>query len=80
MNNTAYKPRISSPYQMAQRPVYKKEVPKDTVQEEMQKLIGRYEFSAEFAVDTQTATTLKDIQGRNNGVRYCYEYLHPSGY
>ena len=62
--NTTYKPRISSPYQVAQRPVYKKEVPKDTVQEEMQKLIGRYEFTAEFAVDTQTATTLKDIQGR----------------
>lgn len=62
--NTTYKPRISSPYQVAQRPVYKKETSKDTVQEEMQKLIGRYEFTAEFAVDTQTATTLKDIPGR----------------
>ena len=64
MNNTTYKPRISPPYQVAQRPVYKKEVPKDIVQEEMQRLIGRYEFSAEFAVDTQTATTLKDVRGR----------------
>lgn len=63
--NTAYKSRVPSPFQVARKPVYtyKKEVAKDTVQEEINKLLGTYQFSATFEEDTQTATTLKHIPG-----------------
>jgi hypothetical protein len=63
MNNIAYKNRIPSPFQVARKPYYKKEMPKDTVQEEINKLLGTYQFSATFEEDTQTANTLKHIPG-----------------
>lgn len=62
--NTTYKPRISSPYQVARKPQYSPVVKTDTVSEEMKKLLGTYQFSATFEEDTQTANTLKHIQGR----------------
>jgi hypothetical protein len=61
--NTAYKTRVPSPFQVARKPYYQKELPKDTVQGEINKLLGTYQFSATFEEDTQTATTLKHIPG-----------------
>jgi hypothetical protein len=64
MNSTAYKTRISSPFQVARKPQFSPVERKDTVHEEMKKLLGTYNFSATFEIDNQTATTLKDIPGR----------------
>lgn len=63
MNNTAYKTRVPSPFQMARKPAYKRPEQTDTVREEMNKLLGTYQFSATFEEDTQTAATLKHIPG-----------------
>lgn len=62
--NTTYKTRVPSPFQVTRKPSYQKDVAKtDTVQEEVNKLLGTYQFSATFEQDTQTATTLKHIPG-----------------
>ncbi len=65
MNATAYKNRIPSPFQVnRKKPFETKNVAEsDTVREEINKLLGTFEFSATFEVDTQTATTLKHIPG-----------------
>ena len=60
--NIAYKTRLQSPYQVTTRQYYKKES-KDPVREEINKLLGTYEFTAIFEEDTQTASTLKDVPG-----------------
>jgi hypothetical protein len=61
--NTTYKTRVPSPFQVKKpyRPANVSD--SDTVREEINKLIGTYQFSATFEVDTQTASTLKHIDG-----------------
>src|SRR3989338_6881665 len=61
--NTAYKTRVPSPFQVARKPYVPPVEKTDTVREEVRKLLGTYDFSATFEVDTQTATTLKHIPG-----------------
>ena len=60
--NTVYKTRVPSPLMVVRKPYYQKEKV-DTVREEINKLLGTYQFSATFEEDTQTATTLKHIPG-----------------
>lgn len=62
--NTAYKTRVPSPFQVARKPIYQKDVAKtDTVREEVNKLLGTYQFSASFEEDSQTVSTLKHVPG-----------------
>ena len=63
--NTTYKTRIPSPFQVnRKKPFETKNVAEsDTVRGEVNKLLGTYQFSATFEVDTQTASTLKHIPG-----------------
>jgi hypothetical protein len=59
--NTTYRTRIPSPFQVAKKPFKPEKT--DTLHNEVQKLLGTYEFSATFEVDSQTATTLNHIPG-----------------
>jgi hypothetical protein len=65
MNATTYKSRVRSPFQVNKPKPY--QVPNvadsDTVRDEVKKLLGTFEFSATFEVDTQTVSTLKHIPG-----------------
>jgi hypothetical protein len=61
MNAIAYKTRVASPFPVATRQPQK--VKLDPVREEVNKLLGTYQFSATFELDTQTAATLKHIPG-----------------
>ncbi len=65
MNATTYKNRIPSPFQVnRKKPFEAKNVAEsDTVRSEVNKLLGTYQFSATFEVDTQTVSTLKHIPG-----------------
>lgn len=61
--NTAYRTRVPSPFQVTRRPYIQPVEKTDTVREEIQKLLGTYQFSATFEEDTQTVATLKHIPG-----------------
>jgi len=65
MNATTYKNRIPSPFQVNRKSSYSqpKETTKDTLHDEMQKLLGTYKFSATFEEDLQTASTFNQIPG-----------------
>jgi len=65
MNATAYKNRIPSPFQVSKKKPFetKNVAESDTVRGEVNKLLGTYQFSATFEVDSQTASTLKHIPG-----------------
>lgn len=65
MNTTTYKGPVPTPFPVSRkRPYEAKNVSKsDTVQEEIKKLLGTYQFSATFETDSQTVTTLKHVPG-----------------
>ncbi len=58
--NTTYKTKVASPYQPTRKtaPVTSSKHPS---KEDMAKYLGRFEFSADFEVDTSTVNTFKSI-------------------
>ena len=60
-----YKNRVPSPFRVTAKKSYgePKKESKDTLRDEMRKLLGTYQFTATFERDTQTATTFEQIPG-----------------
>lgn len=65
MYTPTYKSRVPSPFQVNRSKPYQvsKTEKKDTLRDEMKKLLGVYQFSATFEEDTQTASTFNQIPG-----------------
>src|SRR3989344_692392 len=63
--NTTYKSRVPSPFRVNRSKPYQatKTEQKDTLRDEMKKLLGVYQFTATFEEDVQTATTFNQVPG-----------------
>src|SRR3989344_3071241 len=65
MYTPTYKSRVPSPFQVNRSKPYQvsKTEKKDTLRDEMKKLLGVYQFTATFEEDVQTANTFSQIPG-----------------